>query len=90
MRGRAVSRKAALVRVIRGGTVRLYEYSILKSMRIQAGFSQQELADAVGVSRSTVSTLERGRSVPSVSLALALARHLGATVEELFALDDLR
>jgi putative transcriptional regulator len=38
----------------------------------------------VGVSRQTISSLENGRSVPSVTLAIALARALGTTVEALW------
>jgi putative transcriptional regulator len=78
------------MRAIRGGPVRIYDFSMLRSFRIREGLSQEELADSVGASRTTVSKLERGRAVPSVTLALALARRLHATVEELFATDELR
>lgn len=54
-----------------------------------AGLSQEELARQVGTTRQTISALERGRSIPSVSLALALARALDCSVEELFANVDL-
>ncbi|HET7137299.1 MAG TPA: helix-turn-helix transcriptional regulator [Gaiellaceae bacterium] len=70
-----------------GGPVRVYELSMLRSFRMRAGLSQQELANAVSASRTTVSRLELGRAIPSVTLALALARSLGVTVEELFAPD---
>lgn len=70
--------------------VRISGWSLLRTFRVREGLTQQELADAVGASRATISSLERRRSVPSVGLALALARHLDATVEELFAPDDLR
>lgn len=53
-------------------------------MRISAGLSQTELGDAVGVSRKTISSLERGLSVPSLPLALALARRFDVPVDELF------
>ena len=49
--------------------------------------SQAALAEAVGVSRQTVVAVEKGNYNPSVELALRLARALGATVEELFALE---
>lgn len=78
------------VYVIREGPIRIYDFSLLRSFRIREGLTQQELADAVGASRATVSRIERGCALPSVSLALALARRLEATVEELFAPDDLR
>lgn len=99
MSGRVLSRhlrrpvgcpKLAIVHVIRGGPIRIYEFSLLRSFRLREGLSQQELADAVGASRATVSKLERGRSVPSVTLALAVARRLSATVEEVFPPEELR
>jgi putative transcriptional regulator len=49
---------------------------------------QADLASAVGVSRQTIVSLERGDYAPSVYLALRIARALGATVEELFPLSD--
>ena len=67
--------------------VRIYDWSLLRSFRIREGLCRGvagELADAVGASRATISRIELRRSIPSVSLALALARRLDATVEELF------
>jgi putative transcriptional regulator len=58
--------------------------------RIVAGLSQQELADAVSASRQTISDIERGAAIPSVSLALAIARRLNRSVEQLFTSDALR
>jgi putative transcriptional regulator len=52
--------------------------------------SQQELADAVSASRQTISDIERGAAIPSVSLALAIARRLNRSVEQLFASAALR
>jgi putative transcriptional regulator len=52
--------------------------------RIAAGLSQAELGSAVGASRKTIGSIERGASTPSVRLALALAHALGTTVEALF------
>lgn len=52
--------------------------------------TQQELADRVGVTRQTILSIEKGNYNPSVELALALARALGTTVEELFELEDGR
>jgi putative transcriptional regulator len=68
----------------------LPEWSPLKGARIWAGLSQAELAAIVGASRETISSLERGESVPSVTLALALAHALDASVEELFGSSELR
>src|SRR5262245_47588174 len=56
----------------------------VKQSRQQRGWSQDHLATAAGVSRSAVSAIEIGRLVPSVAAALALARALDCTVEDLF------
>ena len=50
------------------------------------GWTQAELADAVGVSRKTINTVENGVFVPSTLLALKLARALEQPVEALFRL----
>ena len=60
----------------------------LRAHRRAAGLTQADLADAVGVSRKTINTIENGIFVPSTILALRLARHLGDSVHELFALLD--
>jgi putative transcriptional regulator len=65
-------------------------WSPLRGARMWAGLSQDELAEIVGTSRETISSLERRASIPSVTLALALAHALDATVEELFPADELR
>ena len=64
--------------------------SPLQNARFLAGLTQAELAEKVGASRQTISSLERGASIPSVGLALALATALGVTVEELFRADAER
>lgn len=60
--------------------------TFLAERRQAAGLSQRALADAVGISRQALSAVEAGRSVPSTVLSLRLARTLGCTVEDLFAL----
>ena len=50
--------------------------------------SQQDLADAIGVSRKTISTVETGRFVPSVIIALRLAQYFSVAVEDLFELEQ--
>jgi putative transcriptional regulator len=78
---------------VRFGWSRELFYSVwspLHAARVWAGLSQGDLAAIVGTSRETISSLERGASIPSVTLALAIARALDATVEELFAADELR
>jgi molybdate-binding protein/DNA-binding XRE family transcriptional regulator len=47
---------------------------------------QQDLAEAIGVSRQTLSLIEAGETVPSTQIALALARELRCRVEDLFSL----
>ena len=71
-------------------TVRIFDWTLVRSFRFREGLTQQELATAVRASRATIASIESGRSLPSVSLALAIAGRLGATVEELFADADLR
>ena len=56
----------------------------LKDKRGELGLTQAELAEAVGVTRKTVNTVENGVFVPSALLALKLARALGEPVEKLF------
>jgi len=55
-------------------------------LRRERGWSQRELANRSGVSRAEVSAVENARLSPSIATGLALARALGRTVEELFAL----
>ena len=52
------------------------------------GWSQGDLAAALGVSRQTVNSIENGRYLPSLPLAIALARFFGRPVEEVFHDDD--
>ncbi|SDE20626.1 helix-turn-helix transcriptional regulator [Rhodococcus tukisamuensis] len=58
----------------------------VREHRKQAGITQAQLAQAGGVSRQSIVSVERGDYAPSVYLALRLARVLGATVEDLFPL----
>ncbi len=63
--------------------------SALRERRVAAGLTQAELAGEAGVSRPQISAIEAGRNTPSVTAALALARALGAPVEELFPAEPL-
>ncbi len=58
--------------------------STLRERRLLQGWSQDQLARRAGVSRQALNALERGHAQPSMETALALARLLGTTVEELF------
>ncbi|HAY18187.1 MAG TPA: transcriptional regulator [Rikenellaceae bacterium] len=54
--------------------------------RVLRKVSQQELAEAVGVSRQTIYAIENGKFIPSTELALKLSAFFGKTVNELFSL----
>ncbi|MCE3019680.1 helix-turn-helix transcriptional regulator [Parvimonas sp. G1641] len=56
----------------------------LKIVRIEKGFSQQKLADLVGVSRNTISSIETGQFNPTAKLALVLCIALEKNFEDLF------
>ena len=56
----------------------------IRELRAERSLSQAQLAEAVGVSRQTIISIEGGRYTPSLPLALALARYFGRTVEEVF------
>lgn len=56
----------------------------VREARERAGLSQEALARAVGASRNAIVAIERAESVPSVLMALALAKSLDTTVEALF------
>lgn len=56
----------------------------IAQLRLQKGITQEQLAQAVGVSRQTIIALEKGNYVPSVLLALKLAEYFQAPVENIF------
>ena len=60
----------------------------VKERRGARELSQGELAAALGVSRQTINSIEKGRYMPSLPLALALARYFETTVEEMFDDDN--
>ena len=60
----------------------------VEDFRTRAGLSRQELADQVGVHYQTVGYIERGEYSPSLVLALRIASVLGASVEEIFWLEE--
>src|SRR3954451_7676878 len=60
----------------------------LRQARLAAALSQEALAAAVGISRQAYAATEHGAAVPSTEIALRLARALGTSVEQLFALAD--
>lgn len=60
----------------------------LEQLRKQRGISQEELADALKVSRQTVGSLENGRYNPSILLAFKIARYFGMAIEDIFLYED--
>jgi len=56
----------------------------LKAARAALDLSQQELADKVGVSRQTISAIEKGDYNPTIKLCIAICKTLGKTLNDLF------
>lgn len=56
----------------------------LKSARAAMDLSQQQLADKVGVSRQTISAIEKGDYNPTINLCIAICKTLGKSLDELF------
>jgi putative transcriptional regulator len=59
----------------------------VKDLRNERGWTQQQLADAVEVSRQSINSIERDRYVPSLVLALTLARVFGCPIDQIFTLE---
>ena len=59
----------------------------LREYREQANFTQEQLADKVGVSRQSIISIEKGQYIPTTVLALKLAKALKLKVEDLFVLE---
>lgn len=60
----------------------------IRVLRAEHKLSQAELADAIGVSRKTISTVEVGRFVPSTVIALKIARYFQVPLEDVFFLNE--
>ena len=56
----------------------------MKQARTEAGLSQQELADRLGVSRQTINAIEKGDYNPTIKLCVGICRVLGLTLNDLF------
>jgi putative transcriptional regulator len=56
----------------------------VRDLRTAMGLSQQQLGEAMDVSRQTINSIEKERYTPSLPLAIALARYFDRTVEEVF------
>lgn len=60
----------------------------VKELRLGRGWTQQQLADAVGVSRQSINSIERNRYVPSLLLALTFARVFGCSTDDIFTVEN--
>ncbi|MDE6548790.1 MAG: helix-turn-helix transcriptional regulator [Muribaculaceae bacterium] len=60
----------------------------IKVERAEKDVTQQQLADAVGVSRQTIVAIEKGKFLPSTPLAIKIARFFDKPVESIFILED--
>lgn len=63
-------------------------YNELKKYRSELGMNQTDMGKLCGVSRQTISLIERGDYSPSVTLALKIARICGAAVEDIFLYEE--
>ena len=62
----------------------------VKELRTARGWTQQDLANAVGVSRQSINSIERNRYIPSLPLALLFAKVFGLATDENFMLETKR
>nr|WP_275940434.1 helix-turn-helix transcriptional regulator [Herbinix luporum] len=60
----------------------------LEEIRKEKGITQEELADALEVSRQTISSLENGRYNPSIILAFKISRYFNLSIEEIFIYEE--
>ena len=59
----------------------------VRELRSERSWTQQHLAEAVGVSRQSINSIENNRYIPSLPLALAFARVFGCSVDAIFTLE---
>ena len=60
----------------------------LEELRKERGIKQEELAEALEVSRQTIGSLENGRYNPSILLAFKIARYFGMSIEDIFIYEE--
>lgn len=60
----------------------------LEEIRKEKKITQEELANVLEVSRQTISSLEKGRYNPSITLAFKIARYFGMSIEEIFIYEE--
>ncbi len=59
----------------------------IKVLRAEKNLTQEELAKKIGLSRQTINSIEKGKYVPSVLIALKMAKVFGVSVEEIFSIE---
>jgi putative transcriptional regulator len=59
----------------------------VKEFRSERGWTQQQLAETVGVSRQSINSIERNRYIPSLELALTFSKVFGSSTDEIFRLE---
>lgn len=59
----------------------------VKELRLDRGWTQEQLAEAAGVSRQSINAIERNRYVPSLELALMFARIFSCPTDQIFELE---
>jgi putative transcriptional regulator len=60
----------------------------VKELRVARGWTQEQLAQAAGVSRQSINSIERNRYVPSLELALIFARLFDCSTDKIFYLEN--
>lgn len=60
----------------------------IKVFRAMHDLTQEDLAQAIGVTRQTILAIEKGKYVPSLDLAFRIARRFNVTIEDIFQYDD--
>lgn len=83
-----MTRKVVNNNLEKGGENHLALLNHVKEYRSELGINQTELGKLAGVSRQTISLIERGDYSPSVTLALKLAKICGVKVEDLFEYEE--
>jgi putative transcriptional regulator len=73
---------------LRGGATEVAVTNAIRELRAEKGWSQQDLADKLAVSRQTINAIETGKYDPSLPLAFKLAKVFGKRIEYLFTPED--
>jgi len=64
-------------------------YNAVRKYRKEAGLTQEYFAETMGVSRQTINSIERGKYIPSLPLALKIAVFFKCSVNEMFSLEEV-